>query len=307
MNTSPQVESIPNVKVQTTSSRDWDVEFISSPSFQTSAAEEILTEPYPNSPAERCEGSLKAPKGTPLYLVGLYRTPLLSLAQEQYLFRKMNYLKYCAHCHSQQIGSNCSSVNLLEERESLLQQALEVRNQIVRANLRLVVSIAKKLVDSVNSLENLLSEGTVPLIRSVEIFDFERGFHFSTYATWAIRNCLHRVCARNKKNGKLHRTGKKPSYFDQFTSTCSFRCFEQYHLQIQCTISELVTALNEREQQIVKQRFGLTQEGRPQRFREIAEDFQISTERVRQLLVRSLDQMREFAENHHIEIPEVFV
>jgi RNA polymerase primary sigma factor len=142
---------------------------VSDPGFEDPAVVAEILGPSPEAGVDQ-EGPRRsrAPEGLPPYLASLYETPLLSREQERHLFRKMNYLKYRAQQLRAALDPGRCDAAQVDEIERLQTDALTVKNQIISANLRLVVSIAKKHAGPTNNLFELISDGNMSLIRAVE-------------------------------------------------------------------------------------------------------------------------------------------
>lgn len=239
----------------------------------------------------------------PPYLAGLYEIPLLTSEQELHLFRKMNYLKYKANKLRSELDVEKPKVHLMSQIEEFHDQAVATKNEIVAANLRLVVSIAKKHVGPFAGFFELVSDGNLSLMKAVEKFDYSRGNKFSTYATWAVM----RNFARSIPDEKKHLDRFRPSEMEVFELAEDFRTShiheEKRQLEREFLVGHLMSELSDREQQIISSRYGLGKNEPPRTLRQIGADMDVTKERVRQIEIRALAKLRKVIEEECIEIP----
>jgi RNA polymerase sigma factor (sigma-70 family) len=135
-----------------------------------------------------------------VYLHEISRTPLLDAAQEVELAKAIEaglYAEFLLDEPELPKGVKKS------ELERLVVDGERAKDRFIRANLRLVVSIARRYVRSGMPMLDLIQEGNTGLVRAVEKFDYERGYKFSTYATWWIRQAISRAIAQQERTVRL--------------------------------------------------------------------------------------------------------
>jgi len=272
-----------------------------SPEFHELDAETVI---YVEAPEyDSSAVNPRVPSGLPAYLADLYRVPLLNKAQEQHYFRLMNFLKFQAFQLQEELDLSHPVARVVRKLRSLLDEAAKVKSLLIRSNLRLVVSIAKRhLKPGVNFFE-LVSDGNMSLIRAIEKFDYARGNKFSTYASWAImKNFARSVPAEHTRKDRF-RTGYEEVFQQSNDVRANPFAAELTNSAQRSALSAILEELDGRERKVISCRFGLLRGTEPETLEQVGTRLGVTKERVRQIEVRTLDKMRKIAQRKQVEIP----
>jgi RNA polymerase sigma factor (sigma-70 family) len=283
-----------------------------------------------------------------LYLNDIGRHALLTKDDEVRLAQRVE-AGAAARNELEETGGDLSPARRRELRKRA-RDGEEATRHFVNANLRLVVSIAKKYQASGLPLLDLVQEGNLGLIHAVEKFDWRRGFKFSTYATWWIRQAIQRgiansgrtirlpvhagdQLARVKKihdrlEGELGRPPRLPELaeesgmseaeladvlrFGSDTASLNVRIGDDSETELGevladrtalspfdevaarllgAEVDKLLDRLDEREQSVLRLRYGLDR-GEPRTLDEVGAHFNLTSERVRQIEARAMAKLR---------------
>ena len=140
-----------------------------------------------------------------VYLDGIGRTPLLDAAEEVELSKRIEAGLYAEHLLTEDRSPDGDELRepLRTELAAIARIGLEAKHQMLQANLRLVVSVAKKFSRRGVPFLDIVQEGNLGLIRAVEKFDYTKGYKFSTYAMWWIRQSIGRGLAEQARAVRL--------------------------------------------------------------------------------------------------------
>ena len=273
-------------------------DFIHSIDFEARNADTVILQ---DSLLDACESSTprRASRAVslPSHLAGLCEAKLLAPEQEKALFRRMNYLRYRALKIIDRAEAKSQSLDQwdVERINALLRAADWHRDQIVQANVRLVISIVKKFVNQQCGFDDLLSDGIMALIRSVDKFDYKLGFRFSTYATQVVRRnsyrfVMERQDERLKITNSIGEGGVDVAEEDGESSMDETRWEE-----LRASLRMYLDRLDKREKFIIRARFSLGGHRRVQTLQRLADRLGISKERVRQLEKRAMEKLASMA------------
>ncbi|WP_327324211.1 sigma-70 family RNA polymerase sigma factor [Streptomyces sp. NBC_01210] len=137
-----------------------------------------------------------------MYLDEIARTPLLDAAKEVELSQTIEAGVFARQILEKEVESDAGGATR-EELEALVAEGERAKDIFIRSNLRLVVAVARRYPRSGLPLLDLIQEGNAGLVRAVEKFDYAKGFKFSTYATWWIRQAITRSIADQSRTIRL--------------------------------------------------------------------------------------------------------
>lgn len=267
------------------------ITYVDHPSYHDPLSVDEILGPCPTPEGLEVPSREAIPGGLPAYLKSLYSVPLLTRERETRLFRQWNCLK--AMAERLRLESLAGETPIVAPRriEALLERAHDARDLILRANQRLVVSIAKRFAGRAGDLFEMISDANLPLIEAAERFDFSRGFRFSTYATWAIRNGLIRSLTLEKRQKERYVHGVEELFSTLPDDREVASDFWEDAKNPWIFVQSLLERLTERERVVLEGRYGLDG-ARRKSHRQIGGQIGVSKERARQIEIAARAKLR---------------
>lgn len=281
---------------------DEPCDYVAHPIFRKRNAERLLfgSGDRPDQPRRAGLMSLDAlaDERTPLSRARAVLT--FTTPQEQFAFQCYNY----ARCRLVRIlrtyKSKHLSLKALRELIVWRRRALDARAQIVQANVPLVLAMAKRTRLTGVDFAELISEGNMALLRSVDKFDCDRGFKFSTYGCRAILKSFSRVAMKAARY-----RGRFPTEFDPALERSDYLEFTRDNVELDCAaeLRDIMIKnsadLNDIEQIVIRARFALNalypdaeQHRPPMTLQQVGQIIGVTKERVRQIQNKALDKLK---------------
>jgi len=233
------------------------------------------------------------------------KVPALTAEQERFLFLRYNFTRKVIVDLLQEFAGKRLTAAAARRLIFLGRRALECRSEIVRLNLPLVLAMAKRTRLNSIDFSELISEGNMALLRSVEKFDCSRGFKFSTYACRAILKSFSRVAMRASRY-----RGRFPTEFDPSIEKSDYIERKRAGVEIDC-VDELkailvrnLADLNDIERTVINERFALNAPdpaaAPPKTLEEVGHIIGVTKERVRQIQNKALEKIRVALEQRYL-------
>ena len=185
-----------------------DVEDLQEPLDQVEQADDFDWDEEPESlcqEGEEAELTLSA-DSVRAYLKQTRKVPLLTAEQEVELAKRIEVGLYAAErLHRTENSTEKLSPQLRQDLAWIARDGQRTKNHLVEANLRLVVAVAKRYTGRGMPFLDLIQEGNMGLIHAVEKFDYTKGYKFSTYAAWWIRQAITRALAEQRRTIRIPR------------------------------------------------------------------------------------------------------
>jgi len=272
------------------------INFMRNPLFDKPEADAIILggkEIGTRTRAQEVLGKPRTSDDVPLHLKGLKARKLLTREQEVDLFRRYNFLKYRVSQLRETLRSSEPSARLIQQIKALQAQADQCRETIVRSNLGLVISTARKHLWGGTDFETLVADGNLSLMQAVEKFDYSRGNRFSTYASWAIMKNY----AKNIPEERYHLHTFFTGASELLGQLDARSVGGPGQVGLKRSISRLLERLEDRERQVIASRFGLTDGTARETLAEVGKRLSLSKERVRQIERQALEKLRKILES----------
>lgn len=225
----------------------------------------------------------------------------LNVEQERHLFLRFNYARYRVLRILEDVGGgrlDAATTRQLLHWERIVRDA---RNDLIRYNVPLVLAMARRTKITNIDLSDLVSEGNLALLRSVDKFDCSRGYKFSTYACRAILKSFSRVATRVARYRgyfptEFDPTLEKSDQLDKRRRDAEDNCVHE----LKTILGQNLANLNDVEQQVIRARFALDESpsdngsapGRAKTLEQVGEMIGVTKERVRQIQNKALTKLR---------------